>query len=354
MFQIAKGILHRMDPEKAHTATINALKMGMGSLIGSAAVSDPILKTSVFGIDFPNPVGLAAGFDKDAEVTRAMLKMGFGFVEAGTVTPKPQIGNPKPRLFRLSEDAAVINRFGFNNKGLKAFKARLTLQKDRPGIIGANVGANKDSEDRTADYVTGVDTLYGLSQYFTINISSPNTPGLRALQSKEALEELITRVVAVRDKKVAGGQPSIPMLVKVAPDVLDEDIADICDVTKSSGIDGLIVGNTTISRPDSLLSDQRSEMGGLSGKPLMQLSTDVLKKFYRATGGGIPLVGVGGIASGEGAYMKIRAGASLIQLYSALVYEGPSLVSDIKRDLATFLKADGFEKLADAVGVDAQ
>ena len=352
LFPIAKPFVHALDPEAAHNATIKALKLGLTGQIGRAS-DDNVLATSVFGLSFPNPVGLAAGFDKNAEVITAAHKMGFGFAEAGTVTPKPQDGNPRPRLFRLSADRAVINRFGFNNRGLDYFEDRLKALPTQRGVFGANVGANKDSEDRTADYVTGIERLYGLSDYFTVNISSPNTPGLRALQSKAALEELVGRVLEARTAKVAAGARHIPILVKIAPDLLDADIRDIADIALSSGIDGLIVSNTTIARPDSLISKDKGEAGGLSGAPLMAPSTEILKAVYQATEGKVPLVGVGGIASGADAYAKIRAGASLVQLYSALVYDGPGLVTKIKHDLVARLKADGFASVSGAVGADA-
>lgn len=352
LFPIAKPFVHALDPEAAHNVTIKALKLGLTGQIGRAS-DDKVLATSAFGLSFPNPVGLAAGFDKNAEVITAAHKMGFGFAEAGTVTPKPQDGNPRPRLFRLSADRAVINRFGFNNRGLDYFEDRLKALPETRGIFGANVGANKDSDDRTADYVTGIERLYGLSDYFTVNISSPNTPGLRALQSKAALEELVGRVLEARTAKVAAGARHIPVLVKIAPDLLDADIRDIADIALSSGIDGLIVSNTTIARPDSLMSKDKGEAGGLSGAPLMAPSTEILKAVYNATEGKVPLVGVGGIASGADAYAKIRAGASLVQLYSALVYDGPGLVTKIKRDLTARLRADGFSSVSDAVGADA-
>ncbi|WP_417449078.1 quinone-dependent dihydroorotate dehydrogenase [Kordiimonas sp.] len=349
LFPLVRPFVHALDPESAHNATIKALKLGLTGQLGRNT-DDPVLETTVFGLSFKNPVGLAAGFDKNAEVIVPAHKMGFGFAEAGTVTPRPQEGNARPRLFRLTKDRAVINRFGFNNKGLEYFEARLRALPANRGIFGANVGANKDSEDRTADYVTGIKRLYGLSDYFTVNISSPNTPGLRALQSKAALEDLVGQVLEARQEKMAAGAKFIPVLIKIAPDLLPADISDIADVARGSGIDGLIVSNTTICRPDTLLSDKRAEAGGLSGAPLMAQSTEVLAAVYKATGGAVPLVGAGGIASGADAYAKIRAGASLVQLYSALVYDGPGLVSTIKRDLAALLKADGFSSVRDAVG----
>lgn len=350
-FPLIKPIIHALDPERAHNLTIQALRLGLGTQFGGKA-NDPVLATKVFGITYPNPIGVAAGFDKNAEAITGVHNMGFGFAEAGTVTPKPQEGNEKPRLFRLSEDKAVINRFGFNNKGLEYFAAQLKALPKTRGVSGANVGANKDSDDRTADYVAGINRLYGLSDYFTVNISSPNTPGLRALQSKDALVELVSKVLEARAGKIAEGKAYVPILVKIAPDLLEEDIRDIADIALSSEIDGLIVSNTTIARPETLKNKHRAEAGGLSGAPLMVPSTDVLRAIYRATEGKVPLIGVGGVASGADAFTKIKAGASLVQLYSALVYSGPALVTRIKADLACMLKAEGFASVADAVGAD--
>ncbi len=351
LFPLARPFVHALDPEKAHNLTISALKHGITGCFGGGS-DDAVLATEVFGLKFSNPVGLAAGFDKNADAVIGAQKMGFGFTEAGTVTPKPQAGNDKPRLFRLSEDRAVINRFGFNNEGLDYFEKQMKALPAVRQPVGANVGANKDADDRTADYVTGINRLYGLSDYFTVNISSPNTPGLRALQSKAALEDLIGRVLEARAGQVAKGKPYIPMLVKIAPDLLEADITDIADLALNTDIDGLIVSNTTITRPDTLKSAHKDETGGLSGAPLMGLSTETLGAMYRATDGKVPLVGVGGIASGQDAYAKIKAGASLVQLYSMLVYEGPALVHRVKRELAALLKADGFNHVGEAVGSD--
>lgn len=350
-FPFIRPALHAFDAEKAHNLTISSLKLGLNGLVGSRENPES-LKTTVFGLKFPNPIGLAAGFDKNAEVIKATHKIGFGFAEAGTVTPLPQEGNQKPRLFRLKTDKAVINRFGFNNKGLEYFAKRLKRLSPGNTPYGANVGANKSSDDKTADYVTGIDRLYGLADYFTVNISSPNTPGLRALQSKEALTELVERVIEARLKKMAEGHNYMPILVKIAPDLTSDDITDIADIAVSTDIDGLIVSNTTITRPACLQDQQKDETGGLSGKPLMAASTEVLRKIYAATNGKVPLVGVGGISSGADAYAKIRAGASLVQLYSALVYEGPGLVDRIKSDLDILLKENGFASVSEAVGAD--
>lgn len=353
LFPFAKPFIHSLDPERAHGLGISLLSRGItGS--GRRVRQYKILKTHVFGLAFDNPIGLAAGFDKDAEAILGTQKTGFGFIEVGTVTPQPQPGNDKPRLFRLSRDRAVINRFGFNSKGLENFAQNLDTKciQNAAAVVGANVGANKTSEDRTADYVACVDRLYGLCDYFTVNISSPNTLGLRALQSKAALEDLIGQVLAVRSAKQKDGADRIPVLVKIAPDLLDKDVEDIADIAVASNIDGLIVSNTTIERPESLRSTDKGEAGGLSGKPLFEPSTEMLKRVYMATGGQKPLVGVGGISSAADAYTKIRAGASLVQLYSALVYEGTGLVERVKFGLARALKKDGYTAVSDAVGAD--
>jgi len=346
LFPLLRPFIFQMESEKAHDLTINLLKKGLSPTFFNGQ-DDPVLATDAFGFHFDNPVGLAAGFDKNAEVMDAMLREGFGFVEAGTVTPKPQGGNDKPRLFRLKEDRAVVNRFGFNNEGLHVFAERMRARQSKPGIVGANVGANKDAADRTADYETCIRHLNGAPSYFTVNISSPNTPGLRALQSKDALADLLSRVIEARSEG-----PSTPILLKIAPDLTDEDKEDIVAVALASGIDGLIVSNTTIERPESLASAQANEGGGLSGAPLFAPSTKVLSDIYRLSDGKIPLVGVGGIASGSDAYAKIKAGASLVQIYSMMVYEGTGLVTRIKQELTECLKADGFASVKDAVGAD--
>jgi dihydroorotate dehydrogenase len=339
---LATRALRGFDPEDAHGLAIRGLKAGLGPRAGA---DEPILHTTVAGLDLPNPVGLAPGFDKNAEVFAPMLKAGFGFVECGTVTPKPQAGNPRPRLFRLTEDRAVINRMGFNNQGLDAFAGRLARRG--PGMVGANIGANKDSEDRVADYVTCLTRLWGLAGYFTINISSPNTPGLRALQTKAALEDLLGRIAEARDGLPPTGL--VPMFLKVAPDLEDGEVESITEVVAAHGLAGIIVSNTTLGR-EGLTSRFREEAGGMSGAPLMALSTQVLARFAAASAGRLTLVGAGGIASGADAYAKLRAGASAVQLYSALVFEGPGLVTRIKRELVQRLKADGFRSLHEAVG----
>lgn len=339
---LATRALRALDPEDAHGLAIAGLKAGLGPRGGK---DDPILSGSLAGIALPNVVGLAPGFDKNAEVFAPMLRAGFGFVECGTVTPKPQAGNPRPRLFRLSEDRAVINRMGFNNQGLEAFAARLTGRG--PGVVGANVGANKDAADRIGDYVTGLKRLWGLASYFTINVSSPNTPGLRALQTKAALDELLGRLSEAQGSLPAAA--AVPMFLKVAPDLALGEAEAITETVLAHGLAGIMVSNTTVWRP-SLASRFKDEAGGLSGAPLTELSTRVLAEFAAAAAGRLALVGVGGVASGADAYAKIRAGASAVQLYSALVFEGLGLVTEIKRDLAARLKADGFASVSAAVG----
>jgi dihydroorotate dehydrogenase len=342
-YALARPLLFRLDPETAHRLTIAALKAGAAP---RAAPDDPILGVRLAGLALPNPIGIAAGFDKNAEVPDALLRLGFGFVEAGTVTPLPQPGNPRPRMFRLVEDRAVINRLGFNNDGLDAAVARLRARHGRVGVVGANVGANKDSNDRIADYVRGVTAVRDVASYITVNISSPNTPGLRALQSRDALADLVGRTMAAR------GTDGPPLFVKVAPDLTQEDVGDVAEVALAGGIDGLIVSNTTIARP-AMRSRHAAETGGLSGAPLFAASTQALRAFRAATAGRLPLIGVGGIASGADAYAKIRAGASAVQLYTGLVYDGPALIGRIKKELAALLRRDGFASVEAAVGVDA-
>ncbi|EMD83558.1 quinone-dependent dihydroorotate dehydrogenase [Pacificimonas flava] len=346
-FPLMRPLLFRLDAERVHGMTVAALKRAP---TGPVPASDPVLRSDVAGLTFANPVGLAAGFDKNAEVPAAMLGLGFGFVEVGTLTPRPQSGNPRPRIFRLPKDRAVINRLGFNNGGLDRALARLSRRQPGTGagMLGINVGANKDSEDRIADYEVGVRRAAPLADYLTVNISSPNTPGLRALQSKDALAELLERSLAAR-----GGR-AIPLFVKVAPDLSDSDVADIAEVALASGVSGLICSNTTIARPDALRSDRRAEEGGLSGRPLKARALDRLIAFRQATGGRLPLIGVGGIETAEDAYARIRAGASLVQLYTALVYEGPRLPRRLAAGLAKHVKADGFASVAEAVGADAR
>lgn len=341
-------ILRRLPAEMAHRLTVRALAAGLAG--GRDDPPDASLRQRVFGLTFENPIGLAAGFDKDAEAPSAALRLGFGFVEIGTVTPRPQPGNPRPRLFRLPAERAVVNRMGFNNAGAEAAARRLAaLPKERrQGLIGVNIGKNKDSEDAAADYAACTRILAPHADYLVINVSSPNTPGLRALQSPDSLRRLIAATRAAATK--AGSEP--PLLVKIAPDLTGPDLAALAEVARAEALAGLIVSNTTIGRPEGLRGAAAQEPGGLSGAPLFRASTEVLAEVYRLTDGRIPLVGVGGIASAADAYAKIRAGASLVQLYTALVYEGPDLIGRLIRDLPVLLKADGFATLAEAVGAD--
>ncbi len=320
-FPLARPLLHGLDAERAHRLTIRVLKMLPG---GGGRAGDPRLRVRAFGLDFPNPLGLAAGFDKNAEVPDQMLGLGFGFTEVGTVTPRPQEGNPRPRLFRLTEDQAVINRMGFNNEGHAAALARLEARHALGGIAGVNIGANKDSEDRIGDYVKGIFAFSHLVSYFTVNISSPNTPGLRALQSRSELETLLGRLNEARARQAR--KP--PMLLKIAPDLRDDELEDIAAACGGGGVDGIIVSNTTLSR-DGLRSPLKGQAGGLSGKPLLALSTLQLAKLFIMTDSAIPLVGAGGVHDAASARLKIAAGAHLVQLYSALVYKGPALVTEI-------------------------
>ena len=339
-------LLRRAPPEAAHRASINLLRLARPFL--PAPVADPpALGISVLGLNFPNPIGLAAGYDKNAEVPDGLLKLGFGFVEVGTVTPRPQRGNAKPRLFRLSQDRALINRMGFNNAGQEALARRLA-HRPRRGVLGINIGANKDSSDRIADYRTGFQRFVELADYVTVNVSSPNTPGLRGLQNRSELEALLTMLE--RERRRLGR--STPLLLKIAPDIEQGAMDDIAQVCLESGIEGLIITNTTIGRPPGLRSPNAHKTGGLSGVPLFEPSTAVLKAMRARLGRRLVLIGVGGIASGADAYAKIRAGASLVQLYTALVYEGPGLVTRIKHELYELLVRDGFARVEDAVGVE--
>jgi dihydroorotate dehydrogenase len=343
-FKLIRPALHALDAETAHLMTVRALKQ-LPPL--KPSVSPPSLSQTLFGVRFPNPVGLAAGFDKNAEVPLQMLGLGFGFVEVGTVTPKPQPGNPRPRLFRLHEDRAVINRMGFNNEGHDAILARFSRLPKTRGVVGINIGANKDAADRIGDYVEGVKNFGAVASYLTVNISSPNTPGLRGLQSRKELEQLLARLSAAR----TAARLTVPLVLKIAPDLSAEETRDIAAVAPEF-VDAVIVSNTTIARPE-LISRHRGETGGLSGAPLFETSTQVLAQFYTLTQGKIPLIGAGGISDVETAWSKLRAGASLIQIYSALVYEGPGLVERIVAGLSAKLAAGGYQSISDIVGVDA-
>ncbi|EEF35606.1 dihydroorotate dehydrogenase (quinone), mitochondrial isoform X1 [Ricinus communis] len=364
-----------LDAEDAHTLAVSAAARGW---VPREKRSDPsILGLEVWGRKFSNPLGLAAGFDKNAEAVEGLLGLGFGSVEVGSVTPVPQEGNPKPRIFRLREEGAIINRCGFNSEGIVAVAKRLGAQhgkrkldetsstssspsddvkhggKAGPGILGVNLGKNKTSEDAAADYVQGVHTLSQYADYLVINVSSPNTPGLRMLQGRKQLKDLVKKVQAARDEMQWGEEGPPPLLVKIAPDLSKEDLEDIAAVALALRLDGLIITNTTISRPDLVRKyPVAEESGGLSGKPLFDLSTDILKEMYILTRGKIPLIGCGGISSGEDAYRKIRAGATLVQIYTAFAYGGPALIPQIKTELAECLERDGFKSILEAVGAD--
>lgn len=338
----AARLMTLLPPERAHRAALNALAQGLGPKVRTPA--DPILATAIAGMELAHPVGLAAGFDKNAEAPDALLDAGFGFVEVGGVTPRPQAGNPAPRLFRLREDKAVINRMGFNNEGLAALKARLETRQGKPGVVGVNLGANKDSEDRAADYALLLKSLSGLAEFFTLNISSPNTPGLRNLQGAQALDDLMKRVNDTRWAE--------PVFIKVAPDLEPADIDVIADAALRHRVSGLIVSNTTLARPDTLKSRHSGEAGGLSGAPVRARSTQLVRAFYARVGAELPIIGVGGVDSAEAAYEKIRAGASAVQLYTALIYQGPGLAVRIRDGLAALLKRDGYARLSDAVGAE--
>lgn len=352
----ATKALHVLDAEDAHATTIALLKAGLGPRNAYNPLELSVdIPFEGGNLHLPNAIGLAAGFDKNAEAPDAMCRAGFGFVECGTVTPLPQAGNPRPRLFRLSKDEAVINRMGFNNKGLEVFAAHLMRYsgRSRSFVIGANIGANKEASDRMADYVTGLKRLWGLSSYFTVNISSPNTPGLRALQGRSHLDELLAQIAATRADLYKATGHNYPVFLKIAPDLSEAEIIDTIESAVTHGLDAVIVSNTTIERPLSLQSLYAKETGGLSGAPLFSLSTAALRIAHQVAKGRLKLIGAGGIASGADAYAKIRAGASAVQLYSALVYKGPGLVTHIKYDLVERLKADGFTHISQAVGTDA-
>ncbi len=355
-FDLARAVLRRLDPETAHGLTLRALRWGLGP--ASAGPADPVLAIRLWQRDFSNPLGLAAGFDKNALAIGPMLRLGFGFVEIGSITPAPQPGNAKPRVFRLTEDAAVINRLGFPSQGLAAAKARIgrwrieaAPGKGRPaGLLGVNLGTNRDSADPAAGYAEGARALAPFADYLAINVSSPNTPGLRALQGRDELARIVERVRAAIADAPRAQRP--PLLVKIAPDLNAAQMTEIAAAALDLELDGLIVGNTTVARPDSLTGRHRDEAGGLSGRPLFAPSTRVLGEIYRLTRGRVPLIGVGGIGGAAEAYAKIRAGASLVQLYTALVYQGPGLIAEINAGLAEMLRRDGFSRISEAIGAD--
>jgi dihydroorotate dehydrogenase len=348
--RLGRPLLRALDPENAHFLTLKALKFAPGA---APKAQDARLVVRAFGLHFPNPVGMAAGFDKHAEVPDALLGLGFGFVEIGTVTPLPQPGNARPRIFRLDADQGVINRLGFNSEGEAAVLARLVARAERGGIVGVNVGANKDSNDRAADYVRLIEALAPVASYITVNISSPNTPGLRDLQRGSALDDLLARIVEARNRVLPRAGPT-PVLLKIAPDLSLGELDDVVGAARANKLDGMIVGNTTVKRPPTLRDRGTArEAGGLSGRPLFALATRMLAETYVRVEGAFPLIGVGGIDSGAAALAKVRAGADLIQLYSGLVFHGLGLVADIKRELLAALDRGEAETLSDLVGADA-
>jgi dihydroorotate dehydrogenase len=348
LYKFFRPFLMALPPEAAHSLSLNALKY-FPQLVSK--YDDPILETKVFGLSFKTPIGIAAGDDKDAKVPAALFDIGFGFVEVGTLTPKPQKGNSKPRIFRLKKDFAVINRLGFNNQGFEAALKSLNScpKGPRQGVLGINIGANKNSQDTVSDYVLGMETLAHQADYFTINISSPNTPGLRDLQEKEQLTKLVSAVGKAL-KKASPKEKPPPLLVKIAPDLDKKQLKDIVDIALKFKVDGLIISNTTLARPAGLASQDKEEAGGLSGQPLFDMSTALLAEAFKLSKGKLTLIGVGGVASAEQAYQKILNGASLVQLYTGLIYEGPGLVSDISKGLADLLLEGGFTSVSEAVG----
>ena len=348
--RLVRPLLHALDPEDAHGLTLRMLKFAPRL---PAVRDDKRLAVRAFGLNFPNPVGMAAGFDKNAEVPDVLLRLGFGFVEVGTITPRPQRGNPRPRVFRLEADSGVINRLGFNSQCAEAVLKRLAARADAGGIVGINVGANKDSPDRVADYVALIECFASVASYVTVNVSSPNTPGLRALQQATALDDLLARVVDARERVAPNAGPT-PVLLKIAPDLSLGDLDDVVGIARSRRVDGMIVGNTTLARPPSLRETKLAkEAGGLSGRPLLPLATRMLAETYVRVEGVFPLIGVGGIDSGAAALAKIRAGATLLQLYSALVFRGLGLVTEIKAALIAAFERDRLDSLAELVGADA-
>ena len=350
IYSVIKPVLWRLEPERAHHAALWALAHNL--VPAAPEPDDPRLAVAALGRRFANPIGLAAGFDKDAKVWRQAGRLGFGFVEVGSVTPRPQSGNPQPRLFRLERDRAVINRMGFNNAGVEAMAARLASRPRDGLVLGINLGKNKETEDAAADYEIGARRLGPLADYMVINVSSPNTPGLRALQGKAPLAALVARTHAALAEACGANPP--PLLLKIAPDLTAQDLADIAEVALEGRLAGLIATNTTIARPVGLDARYASEGGGLSGRPLFEPSTAILRELYRLTQGRLPIIGVGGVSSGADAYAKLRAGATLVQLYSALVFEGPGLVRRIKRELLHCLERDGLRTIGEAAGLDHQ
>ncbi|MCX8995994.1 quinone-dependent dihydroorotate dehydrogenase [Rhizobiaceae bacterium BDR2-2] len=345
LFKLARPGLFLIDPEIAHGLTIKALKAGI--VPSCRPVSDPRLAVTVAGVDFPNPLGMAAGFDKNAEVPDALLRLGFGFAEVGTLTPKPQAGNTRPRLFRLPADEAVINRMGFNNEGHAPALALLKARAGRPGVVGVNIGANKDSADRIADYVEGIRRFYAVATYFTVNISSPNTPGLRDLQARDSLAGLLAAVLAARADEAGKAGRHVPVFLKIAPDLTPEGLDDIAAEVREHDLDGLIVSNTTLSREGLTDRTAAKEAGGMSGKPLFERSTAVLAATRKRVGPDLPIIGAGGVSTAADVVAKVRAGADLVQLYSMMVYEGPGIAAAILKDLPALLDREGVSSIRD-------
>ena len=345
MFSVLRPFLFKLDPETTHDLAIKSLKFNYLPRKMFEVEDEQILNIELLGKNFPNPIGLAAGFDKSGEVYNSLLKFGFGFIEIGTVTPLKQFGNPKPRIFRLEDDSALINRLGFNNDGIEIIKNRIKSEKKK-GVVGINIGPNKNTKDQKNDFCIGLKNFFDIADYITVNISSPNTKGLRDFHDQEKLEDLLLALNKIKSEN----KINIPLLLKISPDIKDNQISEIADTAIKNDISGIILTNTTNSNKDKLISDFKIEEGGLSGEPLQQISTNIIKKFYKQLNGKIPIIGVGGVNSGKSAYEKIIAGASLLQLYTGLVYKGPSIVKDIKKELIQILKVEGLNNIKDAIG----
>ena len=345
MFSVLRPFLFKLDPETTHDLAIKSLKFNYLPRKMFEVEDEQILNIELLGKNFPNPIGLAAGFDKSGEVYNSLLKFGFGFIEIGTVTPLKQFGNPKPRIFRLEDDSALINRLGFNNDGIEIIKNRIKSEKKK-GVLGINIGPNKNTKDQKNDFCLGLKNFFDIADYITVNISSPNTEGLRDFHDRGKLEDLLLALNKIKSEN----KINIPLLLKISPDIKDNQISEIAESAIKNDISGIILTNTTNSNKDKLISDFKKEEGGLSGEPLQQISTNMIKKFYKQLNGKIPIIGVGGVNSGKSAYEKIIAGASLLQLYTGLVYKGPSIVKNIKKELIQILKVEGLNNIKDAIG----
>ena len=345
MFSVLRPFLFKLDPETTHDLAIKSLKFNYLPRKMFEVEDEQILNIELLGKNFPNPIGLAAGFDKSGEVYNSLLKFGFGFIEIGTVTPLKQFGNPKPRIFRLEDDGALINRLGFNNDGIEIIKNRIKSEKKK-GVVGINIGPNKNTKDQKNDFCIGLKNFFDIADYITVNISSPNTEGLRDFHDQEKLEDLLLALNKIKSEN----KINIPLLLKISPDIKDNHISEIADVATKNDISAVILANTTNGNRDNLISEIKKEEGGLSGEPLQQISTNMIKKFYKHLGGKIPIIGVGGVNSGKSAYEKIIAGASLLQLYTGFVYRGPSAAKDIKKELIQILKSEGINNIKEAVG----